>query len=98
MAITGVKLGGSGTFSATPVGGTLPPGVVPVWSTSDSLVTLTPAADGLSCQAAVASTDTNPSFPLTVQATLPDGTQPSGTATVPILPSEVTGFTIDQTA
>lgn len=100
MAITGVKVGGAGTFTETPLpaGATLPAGVIPVWSTTDTLVTLTPSTDGTSVVANVGATDTNPSFPLTVTATLPDGTTPTATVTVPILAQEVTGFQIDQTA
>lgn len=102
MAITGVVLGGQGSFQETPLppGSQLPSGITPVWSTTDTSVTLTPSSDGTTCGAAVAATDTNTSFPLTVTASaaLPDGTTPISTVTVPILPPPVTGFQIDQTA
>ena len=100
MPITGIKLGATGTFVATPQppGAQLPTGVVPSWTSSDSTISLTPAADGLSTTATVPVGDTNTSFTLTVSATLPDGGTPSGTVTVPILPADVVSFTIDQTA
>jgi hypothetical protein len=100
MAIKGIAPGAQGTFAETPLpsGTTLPAGVIPQWSANDTGVTLTPSADGTSCVAAVATGDANPNFVLTVSATLPDGTQPNGKVTVPILQPEVTGFSIDQTA
>lgn len=106
MAISGVQPGLTGTFAATPqpVGAVLPSGVVPVWTVDNPLVTLTPAADGLTVIAALDASITGDTFNLTVTATLADGSTPSGTVAVPILPTpppppqEVTGFTIDQTA
>lgn len=101
MAITGIKPGATGTFAESPVppGTPLPAGVIPQWSSSDTTNTsLTPSADGTSCLVAVPSSATIASFVLTVKATLPDGTTPSGNATVPVLQPEVTGFTISQTA
>lgn len=100
MAITGVKVGGQGTFTATPLppGATLPQGVVPTWQASDPSVQLTPAADGLSTVAAVPAGATITSFDLSVAATLPDGSTPSGKVTVPVLSADVTSFQIDQTA
>jgi hypothetical protein len=98
--ITGVPLGGQGTFVETPLptGDSLPAGVIPVWTCPDNLVTLTPSSDGTSCVALVDASDTNTNFALTVSATLPDGTKPASTVNVPILPGEVDGFTINQTA
>jgi hypothetical protein len=100
MSVTGIQAGGQGTFAEVPlpIGDLLPPGVVPKWSTPDTKVTLTPSSDGSSCVAAVDISDTNTSFDLSVTATLPDGTTPTGKVTVPILPSEVDAFQINQTA
>jgi hypothetical protein len=107
LGITGIPQTGSGTFAGTPLDAsgnpaTLPAGIVPVWSASDAGITLAPAADGLSVVASAASTlVAGASFTLTVMATMPDGTKPTGAASVPILPpvvSEVASFQINQTA
>jgi hypothetical protein len=105
VAITGVGPGAVGTFKATPTNNgnpaSLPPGVVPIWTSSDTtnapITSVSP--DGLTAQVTVAPTAApGTQFVLTVTATLPDNTQPNGTATVPILTLEVNGFVIDQTS
>jgi len=101
--ITGVPLGGAGTFAVTPIppNGKLQTGSVPQWTTGDTSVTLTPAADGLSCVANVAAGETLPSFGLTCTATSSDGTPLTATVSVPILAAVVvpaTALSIDQIA
>lgn len=102
MAITGVPLGGTGTFTETPTpaGGQLQAGNIPVWTVDDTLVTLTPSADGTSVTCAVDPSDTGTSFNLTCSGVASDGTAISTAANVPILaavPPPATGFEIDQT-
>ena len=101
MPINGIKPGATGTFAETPLpsGTTLPAGVIPAWSVSDpTQASVTASADGTSAVCAVPTSATAASFTLTVTAKLPDGTTPSGNATVSILQPEVTGFEINQTA
>jgi len=97
MAITGVVLGGSGTFTEKP-NGALQAGSVPAWSSTDTSVTLAPSGDGTSCVVSVAAADVNPSFPLTVTGVNSAGASISTTVTVPILPAPATGFDIEQSA
>lgn len=101
--INGIQVGGTGSFavSTIPAGSQLQSGNIPAWSTGDTLVTLTPAADGMSVSAAVSASDTSNSFDLTVTAVSLDGSNLSQTATVPILPAgpvAATGLDITQTA
>lgn len=111
MPIVGVKVGTSGTFTATlldassNVIATLPAGAtLGAWSSSDTTNTTgTPSADGLSIVVVVASNDPNPSFNLAISGTNADGSAFSGTATVPVLPAtppptNVASIRIDQTA
>jgi hypothetical protein len=69
-----IAAGTSGHFVAvlTPPNGLM--NGVPQWASSDPAVVLTPAANGLSCDAAVPATDTNPSFDLTLTAVSSDPT------------------------
>ena len=91
-------------FTATPQpdGAVLPAGVIPTWSCSDSTFSLTPDATGLIVKVAIPSTATvGESVTLTITATLPDGSTPTGTFTFSIgapPPPQVSGFTIAQTA
>ena len=101
--ITGVPLGGTGTFKATltPPGGQLQRGSTPQWATGDASVTLTPSSDGMQVDAAVASTETLTSFGLTFSAVGSDGNPFTASTSVPILAAAVvpaTGATIDQIA
>ncbi len=101
----GIAPGGSGTFAAQPVDvngnpDQLPAGVIPSWSVDKTVgFTITPSVDGLSAKIDVDKSVTpGSSFTITVQATLPDGTTPSGTLAVPIFQLQVTGFVITQVA
>jgi len=102
--LKGIAPGGTGTFAISPVDqngnpAQLPSGVVPQWTSSDPTnAPVTQSADGLTASVTVAQGDQSPSFTLTVTATLPDGTQPSGSAAVPILVLEVAAFVITQTS
>lgn len=105
--ITGVPLGGSGTFveSFIPTNAALPAGQVlsVTWTVDDPNVTLAPSADGTSVVASVAATDTATSFNLTATGTsaaLP-GPITSGAVNVPILPAAAplpTSLAVNQTA
>lgn len=98
--ITGIKVGATGQFTASPlpVGATLPPGVLPTW-TSDNTTDVTISVDGTGLNAAilVAPTSVATSFNLTIA--LPDGSA-SSTFAIPVLPAtvKVTGFDLTQTA
>jgi len=101
--INGIQAGSSGSFtvSTVPTGSQLQAGNIPQWSTPDSLVTLSPAADGLSVAVSVSASDTANSFDLTATAVSLDGTNLTQTATVPILPAgpvAATGLDINQTS
>jgi hypothetical protein len=105
MPILGIAPGATGQFSAQPVdknqnNDALPAGVVPVWTSSDTVnTTVTPTADGLGAAVAVsASAPPGTPFTLSISATLPDGTTPTGTASVPVFALEVASFVINQTA
>jgi hypothetical protein len=99
--ITGVQVGSTGKFSAT-FNGALQAGAIPKWSTGDTSVTLTPAVDGLTCDAAVAASETLPSFGLSVAGIASDGNTVQTTVSVPVLPATppppppATAVTIDQ--
>jgi hypothetical protein len=105
--ITGVPVGGSGTFveSFVPSNSALPAGAVlsVTWTVDDPLVTLAPSADGTSVVASVAASDTATSFNLTATGTsaaLP-GPITSGPVNVPILPAPPplpTSLAVNQTA
>ena len=101
--ITGVQVGAVGKFTAT-FNGALQAGAVPKWQTGDTSITLTPSADGLSCEAAVAAGETLPSFGLTVTGVASDGNTVTTTVSIPVLPATppppppATAVTIDQTA
>ena len=105
--ITGVPVGGSGTFqeSVVPTNAALPAGasITITWTVDDPLVTLAPSADGTSVVASVAATDTSTSFNLTATGTstaLP-GPITSGLVNVPILPTPPplpTALAVNQTA
>ena len=100
MAINGIVVGGTGSFTATP-NGALQSGNVPTWAADDTLVTISPAADGLSASISVSATDTSNTFNLTVAGVNSAGAAISTTVAVPILPAgptPATGFTIDQTS
>jgi hypothetical protein len=101
--ITGVPVGGTGHFVATPIpaNGQFQAGSVPRWSTGDPSVTLTPSTDGLSVDANVSATETLPSFGLTFDGVSSNGNAINKTVTVPILaaaPVPATDVDITQTS
>lgn len=69
-----IVAGTKGSFAAvlTPASGAQAPGTVPQWSASDPSVTLTPSADGLTCDADVPLSDAAASFDLKVSAVSSD--------------------------
>lgn len=89
MAITGIQAGASGKFQVTPLpaGSALQAGAVPSWQASDASVVLTPAADGLTVDAAVPATFTGSVFDLQCSAVSSDGTTLTATASVPVTPA-----------
>lgn len=100
MAITGIVLGATGTFTGTP-NGALQAGNIPVWTADDPNVALTPSPAGTGVAAATSTTDTATSFNLTESGVASDGTPISSTVNVPLLPAAVvpaTGFDIEQTS
>lgn len=100
MAINGVLLGGSGKFQVT-YNGALAPGAVPQWSASDPSIALAPAADGMTCDAAVPAGSPLPSFGLSATAAASDGNSVTASASVPVLvppPVPATAGVIDQIA
>jgi uncharacterized protein YejL (UPF0352 family) len=104
--VTGIQIGGSGTFqeSFVPTNAALPAGqaLSVVWTADDPLVTLAPSADGTSVVASVPATDTATSFNLTATGTSAALPSPiTGTVNVPILPTPAplpTSLSITQTA
>jgi hypothetical protein len=98
MAITGVKIGATGTFQITdlPLGAQLPSGQIPEVTASDPSIVLTqPTADNGTFTAAVPAGSTLTSFTLTVSAPNAPGA-PSSMVSVPVLPADVTSFQVDQ--
>lgn len=97
MPITGIVAGSSGVFQETPLpqGATIPAGSVPVWTSSDTTVTLTPSTDGTQVTAAVPTGSTITTFTLSVANQ--DGSFPTSVS-VPVTQPVVaqTGFQIDQ--
>jgi hypothetical protein len=102
VAITGIVKGATGTFTETPTppGGQLQAGNIPSWSVDDTLITLTPSADGTSVSAATQTTDPAASFNLTVTGISSSGATITATANVPLIAPVVpaTGFDIEQTS
>ena len=103
MAITGIVVGATGTFTETPspAGSALQAGNIPAWTVDDTTVTLVPAADGTAVQATVPSGHAPASFNLTCSGVNSAGATISTTVAVPILPLPVTpatGFDINQTS
>lgn len=103
MPVNGVALGGTGTFKVSPIpaNGQFQSGAIPQWSTGDTSISLTPSADGLSCDAAVGAGETLPSFGLTVSVTSSNGNPLTKTVSVPVLaavPVPATDLSIDQIA
>lgn len=97
--ITGVLIGGSGKFQAT-FNGALAAGAVPSW-TADPSVTITPAADGLTCDVAVPAGSTITAFGLAVAGISSDGNNVATSVNVPALtppPAPATAVVIDQIA
>ncbi len=101
--ITGVMVGSSGVFTATP-NGALQAANVPVWSSADTNVSFAPSGDGLSSVVTVASAEASATFPITVSGVNSDGVSISTTVTVtaipvpPPPPVAATGFDIEQTS
>jgi hypothetical protein len=93
MAI-GIAPGKLGKFAAQ-----LDTGVVPAWVSSDPTnAPVIPSADGMNASVAVIPTaPAGTPFTLTVSALIADGTNPSGTLSVPVLALAVTSFIITQT-
>lgn len=107
MPITGVPVGGSGTFveSLVPTNAALPAGQVltVTWSVSDPTVTMVVSPDGTSVVVSVPAGNTNSSFNLTATGTSPALSAPitSGPVAIPIIPTPPplpTALTINQTA
>jgi hypothetical protein len=105
--ITGVPVGGSGTFqeSFVPTNAALPAGasITITWTVDDPLVTLAPSADGTSVVASVDPTDAAKAFNLTATGTSTALPAPitSGPTSVPILPTPPplpTALAVNQTA
>lgn len=104
--VIGIVAGATGTFSAIPADAqdnqvALPAGIVPTWTSSDTTnAPVVASADGLSVTITVpADAPVGTEFTLSVQATLEDGTVPTGSTTVPFLasaPSVVAKFVIVQ--
>jgi hypothetical protein len=85
----------------TPSGSVAPAGTTQKWSVDVTDITLTPSADGTTCQAAVPATETATSYNLTCTSsyTPPGATGPiTDTINVPITPAvpTPTGMTINQ--
>jgi hypothetical protein len=98
MAITGIQVGATGDFTATP-NGALQAGSIPAWTADDSLVTISPAADGLSASVSVSASDVSNLFNLSVAAVNSTGVSFATTVQVPILPvgpPPATAFDINQ--
>jgi hypothetical protein len=88
-------------FAYTPAGSVPPAGTTQKWTVDVTDVTLTPSADGFTCQAAVPATETATAYNLTCTSsyTPPGAPTPiSFTLNVPIVPAGVlpTGGTITQ--
>ena len=98
--ITGVPVGGSGVFQASPlpVGSSLQKGTGFKFSTTDTSVVLTPdATDSSKVMAVVAAGETLPSFGLTVDAVSASGAALTKTFTIPIIQPVVPATDIDLT-
>jgi hypothetical protein len=96
-----IVLGTVGTFTAvtTPAGGALQAGSIPVWTSSDSLTTLTADPTGLNVAVATSATDTASSFSLTITGVNSAGATITSSVTVSLLPAAAvpaTGFAISQ--
>ena len=102
LAISGILPGNTGVFTAQPVDkngnpAALPAGLVPAWASSDPTnAPVTWSADGLT--ASVITTAAFTGCKLSIAVNMPDGTQPTGTETVPVLTFEVAAFVIAQTS
>jgi hypothetical protein len=104
MPLTAPDPGATLVFTATPTpaGSALPSGVVPTWTSSDPTnAPVTADSTGLIGTVILSTAITvGESVTLTITATLPDGTTPSGSTSFTVgatPPTEVTGFTIVQT-
>ena len=100
MAITGVQVGASGQFTATP-NGALQAGSVPQWTSTDANVSFVQSADGSSAQVNLAVAETGATFPITVTGVNSAGAAISTTVSVPVLaapPPPATGFDIEESA
>ena len=113
MSITGINVGGNGTFEADPVptGTTFPSGTVDTWTADDPSITITPAnpADPTDTQVVVGvpAGSTLTTFNLSVSVQMPpdsSGTAPApftSTVAVPVIaapPPPPTGVVINQVA
>lgn len=76
-----IQAGQTGQFSAvlTPTNGAMASGTFPKWAASDPAISLTPAADGLSCAVVVPPTQTA-NFDLSISAVSSDATVGTVTA------------------
>ena len=88
-------------FAYTPAGSVAPQGTTQTWTVDVTDISLTPSADGFTCQAAVPATETATAYNLTCTSsyTPPGATTPiSFTINTPITPAVVlpTGGTITQ--
>jgi hypothetical protein len=105
MALAAPDPGNTLVFTATPTpaGAVLPAGVVPTWTSSDPTnAPVTADPTGLIGTVVLSSSITvGESVTLTVSATLPDGTTPTGSVSFTVgapPPPEVSGFIVVQTA
>ena len=105
MALLPIAPGFSPVFTATPVpSGTFPaPGNIPTWVSSDTVnAPITVDSTGLIATVAIPTTATvGAAFTLTVSYTNADGVVATGTTSQTIVaapPSDITGFTIAQSA
>lgn len=104
--VTGIVVGATGTFLATPVDAsgnavTLPAGIIPTWTSSDvTNAPVVPSADGLTVSVTtLASAPVGGSFTLSLTATLATGAVVTGTVNVPFLAASTgipTNFVITQ--
>ena len=97
MSLPSIVIGSTGSYQAVtnPAGSVLPSGVIPQWTSSDFTIASveSPNSDPTGFTIKVTGV-AGGTFKLTVAATLPDGTIPTGDITDTILPGEVKSFTV----
>lgn len=96
-----LTIGSVGQYGATtvPAGSVLPSGVIPNWTTSDVTIATVESPNSDSTGATIKVTGISAgTFTLTVSASLPDGTVPSGSITDTIEAGEVKSFIVTRVA